>query len=125
MVSLGLFFGFLLREIGVFLNFVVDFSEEFFNGIDLALFEAFIPLAELFLVEVSALLLQVFHIFINMNSVDSVSVDSGVVVVLIAFFFGFLKAGEPFLAVGNVKTSVDGSFHGSENFSTGCGSEET
>lgn len=58
-----------------------------------------------------------------MNTENSFSVDSGIISFFSISVFG--ESWESFVVVGDVKTSINGSFHSSENFVTNGGISQT
>lgn len=91
----------LFSEFGVFSDGFEDFGVEFFNRVEGGGLEAFIPSAELFVIDFSVSL-NLFHIFINVGTEDSFSVDLGIVLIFITFSFSSVVTGESLFFVGNV-----------------------
>jgi len=111
-VSLGVGGGGLLGVIRVGFDLGVDFSEEFFEALDLGGFKSLLNSRELEGESFRVVGLQFFHVVINVNSENSISVDLG-------FVFGVITingvSGESLGVVGNIETSISGSLKGSED----------
>lgn len=58
------------------------------------------------------------HVFIDVHTEDSLSVDLGVVFILVTLTLGFVESGESSLGVSDEETSVGGSLQGAENTGT-------
>jgi hypothetical protein len=111
-VSLGVFGSGFFNLGGVFSNFSVNFGHEGFKRFDFVGFEAFRDFRELKGEIFRGVFFEGGHVVIDMATEDSVSVDLGV----IGGSFGvFSESGEFFGGVGDIKTSVTGSFKSSEN----------
>lgn len=120
--SFGVFGSSLFGEFWFFSDLVMNFGEEFFTAIDFGFFEALIPFRELAHVIFLAFFFEFFHVFIDVDSEDSFSVDLGVVFLSLSVFdVSWESSG----GVGNIKSSITGSLEGSKNSGSSGGSNET
>lgn len=87
MSSIGVFFFDFLCIFRVFSDLIMSFFIKFFNSLDFDFGQVFNPLAEVGFIIFFAFFLQSFHVFVNMSSENSFSVDSSVIS---HFFFGVL-----------------------------------
>ena len=116
----------------------VEFLVELFNCFNLGGSDGGVPFVELFFVFVLVLFLEVINVPLDVETEDVISVFLGVVGTS-SFTFGFnftsLVGGSSSLlnvisreslgVVGDEKSSIDSSFHGSENSVSSGGSDET
>lgn len=112
----------LLSIDGVLSDFSVNLLVKGFDSLNLGGSQSLAPLGELSVVSVLSFFFQLGHIIVNMDSEDSVSMGSGIIR---GFFLDNGASGESLSVMGDVKSSVNGSFKGSEDSVTGGGSDET
>jgi hypothetical protein len=101
------------NSFGVLSDIGVDFGEQGLDGFDLGGGQSFFDLRELSLEIFGGLFLELGHVVIDMDSEDSFSVHGGVISITRIGVLG--ESGESLLVVGDVKSTIGGSFHGSEN----------
>ena len=116
MISFGVFGSSFFSIDGALSDFGVDFSVKFLYGFNFSLSEVLFPLAELLGEVFIGLFFQNNHVFINVSSEDSFSVDFSVIGDIVSSLF---VSWESLGVVGNIESSVACSFKGSEHFVSG------
>lgn len=122
MVSLGLGSSGLLFERGVTEDSSLDLGVEGFYTGRLGGLETFIPLRELLHVFFITVFLQGFHVLVNMNTEDSVSVDLGIIGLVLTILD---IARELVGGMGNKESTITSTFHHTEHFVTSGGVDQT
>ena len=100
-------------------DFFVDLGVELLNGVNFGSLEVFVPKSELGLVVFFAFVLEFLHVFLDVDTEDSFSVDGGVV-----FAVG-IGAWESLGGVWDVNTTVRSTLHDSEDLVTLGGVNKT
>jgi len=113
MISLGVFGGGFGNSFGVLSDFSVNLGEQGFNSLNLSGSQGLFNSGELSLEIFRGVFLKFGHVVINMNSEDSFSVDSSIILVSRIGILG--ESGESLLVVGDIESTIRGSFHGSED----------
>lgn len=122
-LSVGILGSSFLRESGILADTFVSLSVQSFNGINFGGLQAFSPLGELLLEVFLSLFLELIHVVVNMNTENTVSVDFSFVGVI--FVLILVGTGETFGVMGDVHTTIDGSFKSTENTVTSGGGHQT
>jgi hypothetical protein len=115
----------LLGERGVLLDGLEELGVEFFAGINAVVLEAFVPSAELLGVVFVASGLELFHVLVDVDTENSLSVNLRVELVLVSITSALVETGESAGLVGNVDSAVTSSLHGSENSVTSGSAYQT
>lgn len=121
--SVGVSLHSLLGESGVLADTFESLSVKVFDGFNLGGLEGLDPFGEVELVFFGVAFLHFVHVVVDMNTEDSVSVHFGVVGFVLVGILG--ESGETLGVVGDVQTSVNGTFQSTENTVTGGGGDQT
>lgn len=106
----------------IFIDRLLDLSEQSFDSGDLIILEALVPHTELLQILFLTFFLQWFHVIINMNSENPVSMNLGIIWWIFPIS---LVSWESSGRVRNEQTSVTCSLHGSEHLVTSSGVDQS
>lgn len=96
---------------------------DLFNSLGLIGLKALIPLGELLVIILLALLLKAYHVLINVDTEDSFSMHLSIIGDVLLTIHGI--SGEPVSAMGNIDSSVASTLHGTEDLVTGGGIDQS
>lgn len=123
MFSVGVLGSGLFGESGVFADLFMGLGIHGFDRLSLGSFQALSPLGELFVKVFLTLFLELIHVVINMNSENTVSVDFGIISVLLIIIS--IGSRETLGVVRNIHSTVNSSLEGTEDTVTSGSGHQT